>query len=49
MKMGVTYCRYKHVNNGNTVKPDIKSLNRMHEAKKVLGQSKLVEINKKKH
>ena len=33
----------------NKLKPDIKSLKSIHYAKKVFGQSKLVEINKKKH
>jgi len=33
----------------NKLKPDIKGLKSIHYAKKVFGQSKLVEINKKKH
>jgi len=33
----------------NKLKPDIKSLKSIHYAKKVFGQSKLVEINKKMH
>ncbi len=33
----------------NKLKPDIKDLKSIHYAKKVFGQSKLVEINKKKH